>query len=600
MRVEHIISRAKGQAFPSQVLALDVSSTWEKHETLAYGEREVFRSFTGAGMKGAGGKYAKERWCQGMDVSELWPHLARVLRSGGVCWCLSERASRVWTMCGLWSDIELGHVYLPGRDHRDARATVARGKSNRPGACTLEDPPFCLDVRIKGCPGTLKILDVANYGLAPSPEGTITSMRVSRILAFWRGMCDCVERWNLGTVKQTVASQSMAALRSGYLGHYFVAHANERALALEGEAYYGGRCEAFTLGALPAPTYHYDIASAYPSAYRSALLPLSLRSVRDMARDAIPDPCGPEIGRIAAVTVRTDEPDYPFRDQRQKLTIWPTGTFRAVLCGPELDDAQRLGRIVKWHRIAEYDMAPGLAAYGAMALELRDTVAHDADLKTWAKMLGNCIVGKMGQRDRKWVDRTRNDCYPLWNAWTERGPNNQDERWRSVAGYAQIEEDGGFGFDAIPSVAAWITSLGRMRLLQIIRCAGWPEVYYCDTDSVMVSQYGSTRLSEAGWLQHKEPGMLTLKCVSERTHVHGIKAYDERGIEVRAGRAKVVRGGNGGVARYSVNRRAVGSCGEGVAPDTLRVSIPWLGAGIYRHGKRTESGRVIPHQLEEK
>src|SRR5258708_4862020 len=107
-------------------------------------------------------------------------------------------------------------------------------------------------------------------------------MRAMRCLRFWRGMCDSVKRWNLGTVKHTVASQAMTALRTSYLGHYWIAHANESALALEGDAYYGGRCEAFTLGELAAPVHHLDIASAYPSAYRSAPLPLSLLRLRDV------------------------------------------------------------------------------------------------------------------------------------------------------------------------------------------------------------------------------------------------------------------------------------------------------------------------------
>jgi hypothetical protein len=102
----------------------------------------------------------------------------------------------------------------------------------------------------------------------------------------------------------------------------------------------------------------------------------------------------------------------------------------------------------------------------------------------------NCLPGKLGQVGRSWVDAPPRPDEGPYATWYAPGPDGHPVRHRSLAWHVQREEVTGETEESIPAMAAWITSAGRMRLLEAIRAAGWAETYYCDTDAVMVSNIG--------------------------------------------------------------------------------------------------------------
>jgi hypothetical protein len=114
-------------------------------------------------------------------------------------------------------------------------------------------------------------------------------------------------------------------------------------------------------------------------------------------------------------------------------------------------------------------------------------------------------------------------------------------RWRALAWRCYREHIGGYTPDACPAIAAWISSHGRLRLLEAIRCAGWSQVLYCDTDSVMVTEGGARRLEEGGLIREGEWGALYLKTVCADLELYGPKHYREGERVVCAGGREIQR-----------------------------------------------------------
>lgn len=599
MRPQHLLRRTTTDRYPSNVICLACDCVWEQAHGGICSETARLVRWVAVGFSGTAGSYGPDHWAEGVTADEWWQALGNHLARRGATVILCQSAGVVCSLLDLWAAVEGGQVDLGGADERDARGPGHNGQRKANMRCVLECPPVVVEGKVRGFGSGFKILDAANYGLQPDPEGTGARASAARLSRFARNMVGALRDRQLGSLKDTAGSQAAASFKRRHLTHLMQAHNDERALNLEGESYYGGRCEAFRIGRVGGPVYHLDVSAMYPFCARNNYVPVSLSGV-DCGLGAGDQPqLGEGCGLIADVTVETDEPAYPYRNTADGITVWPVGVFRTVLSGPELQDALSRDRVIRWHRASWYHMAPALKSYAECTLALRDEHKYNPDMRAWAKALGVCLIGKFGQRERKWVDCHSNVFHGPWDSWYEKREGEQWTRYRSLANYVQREETGGWSYDALPAVASWVTSLARSRLLTMVRCAGWSEVYYLDTDALMVSKDGLCRLADAGWVRDGEPGFLRVKNVSESVDIHGVKAYDEEGRSVRLGRPlSVARGGPGG-PRYWAHRTPAGACRERRPPQAVRVAVRHDRTEAYRHGLVCADGTVTPFQLSE-
>lgn len=599
MRPQHLIAATKSDAFPGQVICLDCDYEWTKEPRLRRAETARLVRWMGVGFGGASGVYGEGRWAEGETAEGFWDAIFRQVRRGGSVTCFSECASMVWALLDLWGMVERREVDICGADERDS----PRGRADRVGArrvrAVLENPPFILSIRKKPLSGTVKIVDVANYGLQPSGELSSSAERVRRVAAFVQGMVAALQLNGLGSLKDTVGSQAAFSFRRRHLTHLMEVHNDERALNLEGGGYYGGRCEAFRLGRIDEVVYHLDVSSMYPFCAGACDVPVSLGGYVDCGGSHSQDQLGAGCGLIADVTIETDEPAYPLRCLSRNVVVYPVGVYRTVLAGPELQDALLKDRVTRWHSASWYEMKPALRSYSECVLGMREKYADDDDMRDWVKGLGVCLIGKFGQRDRRWIDATSNVFHGPWATWWEKRECEEWARYRSIAGYTQTEVISSWNYDAIPAIAAWVCSLARMRLLSMMRCASLTETYYCDTDALMVSHEGFLRLNRAGWVREGEPGFLRVKNVSDSVDIHGVKSYDEEGRSVRAGQPMLSAGISAGQSYYWTRRSAAGACREGRAPHAVRIAVPHDRAEAYKHGEVCADGTVTPFQLDE-
>jgi hypothetical protein len=295
-------------------------------------------------------------------------------------------------------------------------------------------------------------------------------------------------------------------------------------------------------------------------------------------------------------------PGEPLPTHRTGCAVYyPVGRFRAALCGPELNDALARDMVERCYRWAAYDMEPALAGYARDLLRLREVAEDEGrhDLAAFWKAMLNCLPGKLGQVGRAWVDAPPRPDEGPYATWYAPGPDGHPVRHRSLAWHVQREEVTGETEESVPAMAAWITSAGRMRLLEAIRAAGWEETYYCDTDAVIVSKAGAANLLGLSLCADREPGKLRMLGEHRSASLHGIKHYTLDGRTVQAGvplpGPEEGPGEQGPWVRERLNRAA----GERRRPVVRLARSDVRRAGAYAHGSVGASGKVEPWRLWE-
>lgn len=293
---------------------------------------------------------------------------------------------------------------------------------------------------------------------------------------------------DLGTWRPTGAGCGWAALRHRWLSHKVLVHRDQEVLALERAALYGGRRECYRLGRLEdGPYVQLDSRQAYARIAHEELLPRrlmgrfeSLDVDRYRAR-------GPTVGVIAEVEVDTPVPVVPVRTPTG--IVYPVGRFRTVLCSPEIDLALEVGAQVRIGRGAWYALAPVLREWADWILGLLDAPDDRVHpiIRRVVKGWSRSVIGKFAQLGR--VEHVLGPA-PPGLALVERvidGVTREHTTILTLGGTTRelrqsIEPD-----NSVPAIAAWVASVGRVRLWRLMEAVGPDRVVHVDTDAVVAS-----------------------------------------------------------------------------------------------------------------
>jgi hypothetical protein len=598
-----LVCRAATAALPGRAVAREsVLQRWDAEAWTADGSTTT-RTFGHAGA----------------DPGEWWSAVQYILKRGGLVWVWSVDAGRTLALLDTWEMVEGGRLRLTGDDPCAPELERRLGWTNTSGVCVLEDPPTIVQLKVPGLPGTLQFVDVRNYGISgwdaltagePSPDA----------LAQWvRTMISELHSRGWGSLKATAGAQAWNVWRHAYMPHAVHVHNDRAALMLERDSYFGGRCEAYRIGHVGGPVYGLDIRSCYPWCARENDLPAELIGHGEGVYP--PGPAGPgaRVGLIADVTVRTEIPLYPCRvtagfgdgprpapywqrryeDRLHSETVWPVGTFRTALPGPELSLALDRGDVLEWHRWCLYELSPVWREVMTDLLNARDCASgHPTKAMTqWYKSLANGLVGKAGQTASAWVDDPSGQHDFAWGTWLAPGPDGKTVRWRALGGHTQREEWAPDAPDSIPALAAWVTSLARAHLAGLMECAGREHVVYCDTDSLFVDTHGLERLWNARAIGTGQPGMLRELGAADGMTVLGHKHYVWGEKTVCAGRPVELHAGATAGDRYWTAEGIKGGVAARRRPSTLEVARPFAGGGRYKGGEVSDDGTVRPWVL---
>lgn len=359
---------------------------------------------------------------------------------------------------------------------------------------------------------TLLLSDSANYWQTPlyaQSNGDITPERCGKngeaelspsalgLKRYTRHLMEKTTAWmrflqteDFGGFSPTLASQALRTFRHKFMSHQILVDNNEDALQLARSAYYGGRTECSYIGREVGEFYLVDINSHYASIMRDLYVPIRLRgytshaTVADVLQWCKSQTC------VGDCELRTEVPMYPVRE-RDKL-VFPVGSFRTQLAGAELEYAAVNGHIQAIHAVAIYDTALAFRSFvDTMWSRRRAAIASgDLDNANHYKRLLASFYGKWGQSGGIWekIDDTDSSQIKTWSEIDYDTGIKTD--FRQFGGIVQKRSDQAESSDSHPAIAACITAAARLKLWQLICCAKKENVYYVDTDSLLVNRAG--------------------------------------------------------------------------------------------------------------
>lgn len=643
MRYEHFLTAARPSPWPKGVICLSCDVEWSSWHGEDKREYAALAAWHVALCTPRDGVYSVARTASGATADGFWRMLTEASARCNDLWIVSSCFRAEATVLGLWERMESGHVRTSGKDHRagahnrnpvrdlrsegdsetqrspaemggsdmpvlpsvsaksSGRKQCGRGRkgSDRSGVCVLEDPPVIIQLRLPDSSGKLTWVDAANYGISQTPDKP-PGVTGSTDLARWfiraastlKSLASC--GW-----QATAGSQAMHLFRSGYLETPILSHTHPGVTALESGAIFGGRCECFQLGRIAGNAHLLDIRSMYPYLCAHARVPVRLVGVE--LAPTVQSLCTEDESTfaIAEVDIEADEPDYPYR--RAHDVIYPVGRYSTCLAGAELQHALQAGVVRNVRHAAMYETELALARYATELYRLRctfDTQGRQME-SAWIKRLMVALPGKFAQRLSTWEDIPLAECPWEWGEWYRLSESGEPERWRVIAGRIQRETKGGYSYGAIPAISAAVCAAGRDRLRRIIVAAGRESVLYCDTDAVIVDDFGLESLTLAGWVRHGEWGYLQPVASSDDTEIFGVKHYRIGGRSRQAG-LQVSRGERAESDRGVPSQPWIGwSLRHQLAPADWRESHPYVrGPGRYDQ-LRAPGGRVRPIEIME-
>ena len=433
-----------------------------------------------------------------------------------------------------------------------------------------------------------------------------------------------VQRWadwlleeDLGGFSLTAASQAFRAFRHRFMTHDILIDDDEKALDLARRAYHGGRTECWQIGRVEGPLTLLDVTSMYPFVMAEKCFPTILRGrwkrvdIEEIQAKIV------DHSLLCDVTIETESPAYAVvHDNR---LVFPTGRFRTVLSTPEIRRALTHGEIVECHEMAFYEQAPIFEGYVDYFYGRRLEAQQDGDTfqSTLFKLLLNSLYGKFGQSGMVWetlgtASSQQASCWEVYDA-----DSNERISYRKLGGKIQRKYKEGESRESHPAIAAHVTAEARMFLFYLCEVAGFENVFYMDTDSLLVNEEGRRRLEphihpdrlgalkvekELPWAElygpkdYKFPHVTKIKGIRKNAHVMTepeIRDYlRERGEDENEAPNWVGR-----CFRQDQFRSLVGALREGeTATMRIRPVVKRLRRN-YQKGVVTPSGRVTPLML---
>ncbi len=348
------------------------------------------------------------------------------------------------------------------------------------------------------------------------------------------GYIDYVDRGDLGRWGLTVSGQAFNAFRHRFLRGCLWVHKFRDYLALERDAYFGGRCEAFRLGIIPSPPFLLlDVNSLYPSVMHKCDFPVSISArqshpTHEQLRRALQNYCV-----VARVLLRTEQPLYPVRTGSRVL--YPIGQFWTTVCTRSLAEALRRKHLVECEEAVAYRKRRVFWPFVDHFFAQRQGYRESGN-KVWeavTKQLLVSLYGKFGQANPRLLKRTETDDDVLYRYdYVDDDPVRLLTVTHCMGSYwetcGRVE-----GRDSMPAVAAHVTDYGRWVLHDAMERVGWANVLYCDTDSIVIPTRLLFRLKDR--LHTSRLGWWSIRQHLDSLTVHGGKDYVANGKRVLSG-----------------------------------------------------------------
>lgn len=410
------------------------------------------------------------------------------------------------------------------------------------------------------------------------------------------GLMDYLRSNNLSRLTHTVASLALSVYVRKFLRQKIYIDGNEERSQIGRASYFGGRTEAFRIGKFQGPFFLVDINSQYPFVMQSGKFPYrTMVNYKNVNIDDLESIMG-EYAVTVVCDLKTDIPAYPLKIDNR--TCFPVGTFRTHLSTPEVEYALNHGHITHVESIMLYDQ--DRIFYDYVNYFYNQRLKHRGEGNdVWAqldKLLLNSLYGKFGQSHREWE---LTDLPPRGFPHTDHELDYDTGKMiytMEINNQVFMSVSDTEARDSFPAVAAHVTAAARMMLQQTMDFVGHENVYYCDTDSLLLNQIGFNKLEPN--IDDSRLGAWALEDVYDEIEIFGAKDYRfgtrEKHKGVRRG-APEVRPGVYQQLQFATLRGCVIS--EDLSSPIIRNTMKRLHRR-YKKGRLQPDGSVVPFVVE--
>lgn len=358
---------------------------------------------------------------------------------------------------------------------------------------------------------------------------------VKIITAFVIKLINVLNENNLGSLQNTTASTAFNIYRTSFIEETIYYHKNDKVLEIERNSYRGGMVECYHIGKLPEQTYYLlDVNSMYPFVMSNCELPvIPLGIVENDNLNDLKLFCKTHYV-IADVLIRVSEKSirrYGLKfedDENGKRLLFPIGEYRISLHNSELLKAFENNEIIKVFSYVIYKKALCLKKYSDYFYYMKQNATNKSDYEI-AKLFMNSLYGRFGMRHYKEdiLDFTNipdmEDFQPDY--FTDINPDGKSSvfyKWGDIFVRSYAVENEHVNNTNI-ALAGAVTAYARMLLSEYIAIAGLENVFYMDTDSLVLTVKGFNNLSEK--IDDKKLGYLKIEMIFNSGIIHAPKDY---------------------------------------------------------------------------
>jgi hypothetical protein len=620
-RTGYVIRGNASNALPRYVISFAVETV---REPVSISGRTFHHTFKSAWLifgRLQRGKMTSLETVQVSSKAEFWAFITEHSKKNYTLWCVSHNCLRDLITAGLTEKFEHGELNIDRPRANRVRCVGTRPDLLNSGICVLDSPPTILGVLVGATQGRVIFVDTMNWFpcsvkyLAGATEierpgefeGTSALPTVSNCTehiaqATFRAFTE-LSKWvadnNLGMFRYTAAGQAYAAYRHRFMAGKISVHDNRTIKQLERRAYFGGRTEVFRLGHFTETVYQLDSNSLFPFTMREHAVPYILDRYEERCEYLSLLPSLRWENSIAEVELCTPTNTFPLRTP--KYVLYPTGTYRTVLAGPELAEAKKRGYIQKMGSWAEYSTDRIFTQFVDVLWAMRQEYKRAGNrlYEQFTKRLMNSLYGKFAQLSAAWID-IDNDKTML--PWTQRqhfnGLTQQWEVYRSFGWQMQKMQPKKEIPGTFVAISAFVTAHARMRMNTLRTIAGRRNVYYQGVDGIICNRDGFEALDAAGEIDNEQLGKLRLEGLHDDCEIMGCSDYRVGGKVVLSGRASQFDDIDTGECLQH-KRSATNWLFSGSAVDFYEESLEeWTRTKGYAKGVIGQDGWIDPLELD--
>lgn len=316
-----------------------------------------------------------------------------------------------------------------------------------------------------------------------------------------------------GALRLTASGTAHAIYRASYMRHKIVTNHEPGVVAFEKSAYVGGYTGLHKLAVTGEPDlYKVDVNSMYPSVMYTHKFPTQLMefaegiNLRQLERYLD----GHSV--IATLEIDARNPYYPV--SQNGTNYYPKGRITTTLATQSLKRAMENDEIIKVHKVAIYLNEPIFSEFivdnynRRMQARQEGNTAHEL----LQKAISNTLYGKFGQMQTETI-RVGDAPLDEFSVMDAFDPENNTSWLEMHAGGSIlfIRRSNETRYTSF-AIAAHITDYARQKLFQLWEQAGKGNVYYCDTDSLIVNRAGLHNLYPE--INQTRIGLLKIESVS--------------------------------------------------------------------------------------